>query len=282
MDRDNIWQPKQRIETEFFRSIMDILEFLRKAIEGESDPYRVISILKNSLYVLALEKYAQETASRMVTHLFVENAKSWRQAARKGGRGRIIYAALKRELSTEIGGEVYYQIRRNAELIKTLPLDIAGKVTDYIAREALKGRRASDMVREIREKFPEITHAKAQLIARTEVSKTWAALTRARAESIGLQWYEWRTSEDQRVRSSHKHMNRILVNWNNPPSPEKLIGEKNPPPPYHAGEIWNCRCYAAPLTGIDRVSWPHKVYYGSAIVTMTKAEFEALNQHSVL
>jgi SPP1 gp7 family putative phage head morphogenesis protein len=263
------------------RSLQGIVDLLRQAIKGETDPHRIIRILKSFLVAPALHRFAQEAAANMVTHLLAENAKSWRQAAREAGKVRIIYEALRRELQGPVGGAVAHQIQRNAEIIKTLPLDIAERVTDFVSRESLKGRRAADIARDIQEMFPENSRARAQLIARTEVSKTSTALTRARAENIGLEWYEWRTSEDGRVRDSHRFMDRVLVSWNSPPQPERLIGEKNPPPPYHAGEIWNCRCYPAPLTGVDRVTWPHRVHVNGAVVVMAKWEFEMLNRGNV-
>ena len=68
-------------------------------------------------------------------------------------------------------------------------------------------------------------------------------------------------------------MEGVLVNWNDPPSPEKLIGEKDVGK-YHAGNIWNCRCYSAPLLEIDDVKWPHEVYMNGKIKKMNRKEFE--------
>jgi len=270
------WEPSQLIEKKYFKSLTDIADFLQKSIEKEHDPYRILWILRHTLIKPAFNRFAYEVARKMVTHLYTSNAKSWRHAAREGGKGRIIYEALRRELEGPVNGALNFQIERNAELIKTLPQDIASRVDNFISQETLKGRRVSDIARDIQKMFPESSRAKASLIARTEVSKTSTALTRARAESIGIAWYEWVTSEDSRVRSSHRIMDRVLVNWNDPPSPEKLLGIKNAPDPYHAGNIYNCRCFPAPVVNINRLQWPHKVFTGGSITTMTKAQFERL------
>lgn len=58
-----------------------------------------------------------------------------------------------------------------------------------------------------------------------------------------------------RVRKSHRIMEGVLVNWNMPPSPERLAGEKDVGN-YHAGNIWNCRCYPEPLISVDDIRWP--------------------------
>lgn len=212
---------------------------------------------------------------KMVTHLFTDAGHTWREAAKENGKGNEIHQALKKEMQGPLGGAVNYQVQRNAEIIKSLPLDISREVTNHIAEESLKGKRASEIADEIKVLFPGVTNAKAGLIARTETSKTSTALTKARSEKLDINWYVWRTSEDARVRSSHFHMEDVLVNWDNPPSPEKLIGGKFVGY-YHAGNIYNCRCYPEPLVTLDFIKWPHKVYYGGKIQTMTRKQFESI------
>ena len=223
----NLWEPSQRIENGYFRSLQEVTKYMEVAIKNETDPFKIARILKALLVTPAFQRYAQETAMKMVTNLFADGARNWRDAARRSSRGRIIYEALRREMQGPVGSEVRNQIQRNAAIITTLPVDIAERVTDYIADESMKGRRASDIAKDILKMFPESSRAKAQLIARTETSKTSTALTRARAESIGIEWYEWVTSKDARVRKSHKMMDRVLVRWSDPPRPEELVGEKN-------------------------------------------------------
>lgn len=212
----------------------------------------------------------------MVGGLLNAGEKTWRQAARESHNGRAIYEALRNELQGPIGGVVASQINRNAEIIKSLPLDVARQVTSYISDESIRGRRASAIVEDLQRKFPDMTRKKAALIARTETSKTSTALTRARAESVGIPSYVWRTSEDSRVRDSHEIMNGVIVFWRDPPSPERLLGKKNPPAPYHAGDIYNCRCYCQPVVNLDYVKWPCKVYVGGVITKMTRLQFERL------
>jgi hypothetical protein len=70
-------------------------------------------------------------------------------------------------------------------------------------------------------------------------------------------------------------MSDVLIAWSDPPSPEQLFGEKSYGK-YHAGNIFNCRCYPEPLVELHYVNWPHKVYHGGQIKTMTLAQFERL------
>jgi SPP1 gp7 family putative phage head morphogenesis protein len=120
-----------------------------------------------------------------------------------------------------------------------------------------------------------ISENKAKMIARTETSRYSTALTEMRATSIGADWYVWRAVGDFRTRKGHKHMNRVLVNWSDPPSPEKLTGEKAYGE-YHAGETFNCRCYPEVVLDLDDVNFPAKVYWKGKIQTMKKDEFSKL------
>jgi SPP1 gp7 family putative phage head morphogenesis protein len=251
------------------------MKSLEKRLIGLYEPLDILKEIKNYTNNKDFNKYASAAAMKMVTHLFTDAGHTWREAAKENSKGKLIYEALQKELNGPLGGDVRYQIERNAAIIKTLPLDISKQVTEHIATESLNGKRATEIAEEIKEIFPMTTKAKAGLIARTEVSKTSTALTKARSETMGINWYVWRTSEDSRVRSSHKHMDDVLINWNNPPSPEKLNHERSVGN-YHAGNIYNCRCYPEPLVTLDYIRWPHKVYYAGKIQTMFRKQFEAI------
>nr|DAJ94248.1 MAG TPA: Minor capsid component [Caudoviricetes sp.] len=222
------------------------------------------------------EKYIMSAVKRMVTPLADMNWRTWREAARKSTQGRFLYSLLTEEL--EQGRKVIIddQVFENAALIRTLPNDVAQKVVKDIEKEFLKGKRARSIEKIIRQETDKHSRASARLIARTEVSKTQSALTKARAQALDMQWYVWRTALDgNRVRPSHRLMEGVLVNWNDPPSPEALAGEKNVGY-YHAGNIWNCRCYSDPLLDMDDVKWPHKVYRNGQIQMMGKREFQQI------
>lgn len=270
------WWPTPRIERGYFGALLDLTEYMLQTLPGQRDPHAAVRMLRGMAQQPWLQRYAEETAKRMVTQLFVDGMKSWKEAARESSKGRMIYEALRKEMQGPVGGAVYAEIRRNAELIQTLPLDIAERVTDYIGRETLAGRRPEFIADEIRQMFPEASQAKAQLIARTETAKTYTALQWARANELGILAYVWRTSEDQRVRKSHRHMDGVIIFWDDPPSPEALVHEKDPPAPYHSGMIWNCRCGCSPVIDAPRLAWPHKVYSGGQIVSMTLARFRRL------
>lgn len=249
---------------------------LEASLTDLSDPIEIIRTIRNFTHTKWFSDYAEATAMKMVTHLFSDAGRTWRQAASKNSQGRMIYEALMKEMQGPIGGAVRYQIQRNAAIIKSLPLDVASAVNEHILTESLNGTRASDIATQIKALFPDKTEAKANLIARTETSKTSTALTQARCQSLGIDWYVWRTSKDSRVRDAHKIMDGVLVRWSSPPSPEHLDHEKHTYGNYHCGDIFNCRCYPEPIIDMDLISWPAQVYYGGNIQRMTRKQFESI------
>jgi SPP1 gp7 family putative phage head morphogenesis protein len=214
----------------------------------------------------------------MVTNLFTDAGRTWRQAAHTNSKGHMIYQALMKEMKGPLGLLVNQEIERNAGFIKSLPLDIAKHVNEHILTESLKGKRSSDIANEIKALFPEKSKARANLIARTEVGKTSTALTQARSQILNIPAYIWRTSEDSRVRKAHEKMDGVIVFWDDAPNAEKIAHEKNVKHgPYHSGCIWNCRCYPEVLLDLNQIkSWPVQVHYYGQIRKMSRNELERL------
>lgn len=242
---------------------------------GVDNPFEIIRRLRAATEDTWYKRYAEATAMHMVTNVFADSGRTWRQAANANSKGGTLYRALQRELNTAVGATVTSEIARNAEYIRSVPANVAREFTEHIATRSVAGMRASDIAQELQTLYPHVSEVKANLIARTETSKTHTALEQARCERLEVHWYQWRTSEDDRVRDSHRLMDTVLVAWNDPPSPELLAGERDVGP-YHAGNIWNCRCSPQPLLDLDQVSWPCKVYHAGAISMMTRAQFRSI------
>ena len=224
---------------------------------------------------------AEQLAASMITMALKQNARNWREAASKASQGRRIHLALQRELEGPLGVLVRRQIAENAELIRSIPIDMAQWAARYTAARQQQGERAEEIAKEIRAKLPHLTRNKARLIARTETAKAETAITRGRSEMLDIPWYVWETSRDQRVRKSHKNMQGVICFWNDPPAPEALIGEPSTLGHYGPGESPNCRCPALPGVSVNMVSWPHKVYRQGSIHTMTRAAFTRLVGHQL-
>lgn len=270
----SIWRQSRRIENEYLKSLYTLCDMFRKIAESVGEDQQLyLQRMNNFQNSYQYEKFITSAVKRMVTPISVMNEQTWRKAARKSTRSKFLYNLLVDEIKQNHESTINDQIIENASLIRTLPNDVAEKVAKTIAEEAIKGKRARTIESIIKEDTDKHSRASARLIARTEVAKTQSAITKSRSQALDMQWYVWRTALDgNRVRKSHRLMEGVLVNWNDPPSPEELAGEQNVGR-YHAGNIWNCRCYSEILIDVDDVKWPHKVYKNGQITKMSKTEF---------
>ena len=270
------WSPKRLIELRYENALSRLYSRLFQFAGSIRDPEEFADRLREASDAGWLNEFAQAAASRMVTGLRVDGARTWRQAAQTSMRGQEIYRALQSEMIGPVGIRVYDLVRNNAQLIKSVPLTLADDITRRTMQLSQKGMRASEIAKDLHEWAPNLTRGKVQLISRTEVSKASTALTRARSEEIGAGWYIWRSSEDSRVRLSHRFMDKqggILCLWDDAPAPEALIGEKSTLDHYGPGECPNCRCYPEPLLRLTQIQWPHRVHTAGVVRMMTQAEF---------
>jgi SPP1 gp7 family putative phage head morphogenesis protein len=222
----------------------------------------------------AIRQAAEEIARRMLSRVAKTNATSWRAAARESLHSRRIYQALRTEMDGPVGARVNELVAENARLIVGLPGELAQRAAAFVTRQQQRGLRSAEIAKELEQKLPQAAQSRAKLIARTQVGQAESALTEARSERLGLAWYEWVTSEDQRVRPSHRTMDKVLVAWSDPASPEQLAGEPPKAGHYHPGCVWNCRCLSLPLVSLDEVRWPHKVYGHGHIEMVSRKQFE--------
>jgi SPP1 gp7 family putative phage head morphogenesis protein len=259
------WEPPKRILTEYVGQI--------EALIGKLNQYAHQPMKLAALSVQpAFRQSAQTIAQNMAGRVLRSNARSWRAAARRASHGRMIYEALRRELQGPVGQAVAEIIRENSLLISSLPVKLAEQTALYIGKRQSQGVRSEAITQELQLKLPHLAKSRIHLIARTETAKAETAITQARAENIGVDWYEWRTSEDGRVRKSHRKMDGVLCAFSDPPSPEQLTGEPSAGA-YPPGGIYNCRCLALPVIDIREISFPRRVYYGGHLQRMGKTQF---------
>lgn len=268
-----VWKPQRRIELDYQKLLYDLFAKSTTAIITSRRRDAIMSMANKIVNSYWFKDFARSAAYRMITMSRNDTAKSWREAARQSSKGRQIFEALKRETDQD---RVFQQLlSRNMYYIKSAPLEMAERISKHVAEAQIAGRRPEQIAEELQEMYPEMTKAKAKLIARTESAKASAELVQARAQRLGYNWYVWKTSEDQRVRGSHKHMDKVICSYDDPPNPEKLRGERSYGN-YNPGEIFNCRCYASVLFDVDDISFPHKVCYNGRISYMTKKQFKEI------
>lgn len=266
------FSPHRRIESEYYSAINKFLT-QQLGLKNRSQEYIISAMnnLANSPQLLA--DIASRIAARMVTQVRTDNARSWREAARKASRGRQIYQALKLEMAGDVGVRVHEIVTANAQLIRSIPADVREMATREVAEWQMQGLRPEAIAKKLQQRIPQLTRNKAKLIAFTETGKAVTAMTRVRAESVGIEWGQWITSEDSRVRQSHRNLDKVLMRFDDPPQPEALVHERSTLGRGLAGEFPRCRCDMLPLVSLDQISWPARIYASGSIRRMTRAQF---------
>lgn len=126
----------------------------------------------------------------------------------------------------------------NANLITSMKNDAIKNVNTMVYSGFQKGQRAEDLSDQILKYVdPRVgnVRARANLIARDQISKLNGQLTQLRQTELGLNRYIWRTTGDDAVRPSHQELDGKTFSWDDPPE----VG--------HPGEDFQCRCYAEPV-----------------------------------
>lgn len=124
----------------------------------------------------------------------------------------------------------------NAKLITDIPMKTMRQIRNETI-DALTSGKTVDQMKSIVQERMDVSDSRAELIARDQVSKLNADLTKSRQEDSGVSSYIWRTVGDERVRDSHAQCDGETFSWDQPPID----------PGCHPGEDYQCRCFAEPI-----------------------------------
>lgn len=124
--------------------------------------------------------------------------------------------------------------REGVDLITTMSAEYFDEVQAKVQAGFEAGRRASSIAKDINERG-EVSESRAKFIARDQVSKLNAKLTKKRHGELGIKRYIWRTSKDSRVRSRHRELDGKTFDWDDPPIVDEATGRRE-----HPGGDYQC------------------------------------------
>lgn len=243
MDRAN---PKSKLirarkaETHYAKQLRKIAGHIGDLINAmwqPGDP-TVANSISSALdrYARILEPWARSVGRYMVAEVDARDRHAWREISAEMG------ALRRQELTeTDVGLLTQSRLAAQVDLITSLPREAAERVHKLTLEGLTQSTRASEVAREIM-RSGEVTESRANLIARTEVSRTTTEFTQARAEAAGSEEYIWRTSRDGDVRHDHKDLANKTFRWDSPPIADQRTGARA-----HPGCIYNCRCWPEPI-----------------------------------
>lgn len=106
--------------------------------------------------------------------------------------------------------------RENLKLIRSIPEQYVEKLQGIVTRAISNGTDVRELTEKIRETYDQPIN-RAELIARDQIGKLNANITRYRQMKAGIKSYKWRGILDNRERHVHREREGLSFEWSKPP-----------------------------------------------------------------
>lgn len=228
------FRPSRAAEAQFARALKKVGRVSGHLVEAHVDGHKIqdepgmMAALK--AYAKILDPWARKQSAKMLEQVSKSNRRAYSIKSKQMGK-----ALQHQVMESGIGDVVRGLMREQVELITTIPLRAGIRAQKLAVAAVMEGTRASEVAAELM-RSTNVSESNALRIARTEVARANASITKARAQSIGATAYIWRTTMDGAERDSHGKMNGKYVEYSKEPTLSD--GTKG-----HAGTFPNCRCY---------------------------------------
>ena len=150
------------------------------------------------------------------------------------GIPRSVRRSWIREQLGLISGKPLAPVKVAGKLIETISGRSMKRLRSIVTKGILRGTRVESIMGQLAG-LPGMTSRHAELIARDQVVKQNARMTRIRHEGIAVTHYTWQTVGDERVRKKHRAFNGKRYSY-----------KKGAPTGVNPGEEIQCRCWASP------------------------------------
>lgn len=134
-------------------------------------------------------------------------------------------------------------------LCKSAESDAKKDMARLVSQAKNEGWNGKQLERAVRNELPEKYANRAALIARTESAKLNSEVTRSTFREIGVRYYMWMSTMDERTRPDHAMMNGLICSVDDPnvwyeETPEGLVEHERDGTMVHLhpGYDYQCRC----------------------------------------
>lgn len=242
-------------------------EYLRQMDDSirEDGIFDFTSFLDNFFQKILDKLNAADAGQSMITNLYRFGAITKKAEIREWRR--MVKQTIGVDLSQDYYSGDFFEEELekwssdNVDLIRTVPSDMLDKMKQTILEGYNRGIGAADIADSIRQDY-DMSRNHARFIARDQMAKLSASITRKEHEDAGVTRYMWSDSGDERVRPGHSILNGKIFEYSNPPEIMEFRSTKhgsywistgrrcNP------GEDYNCRCVAIPVFDKDTLALP--------------------------
>lgn len=142
------------------------------------------------------------------------------------------------EFNREIKNILNSHIIQNKNLIKSIPEDVMLRYNSTFLNSI--GNLDREDLENQAKTIAGISHRRARTIARDQTHKAINDYISARSKSLGLEYYQWLTSDDERVSrgyGGHRQLNNRIYRYDEATAIVDSYGNKGKP-----GDRVNCRC----------------------------------------
>lgn len=241
----NKFKSSAQAEKEFYRALKRVAQQAGHIVDAFTmgatitDIKQMTKVLND--YSIQIEPWARRQAAKLLETVSNSNIRAYQRQSKAMGK------ALEMGVGQgETGRVALALLNEQVELIKSLPIEAGLRAQDIAQQNFINGQRAipdPEIVAQLKEEMgmsTEVAVNRAKLIARTETARANASFVQARAQSVGVEGYIWRTTMDGAERESHARMNGRFIKYSSAPTlSDGTTG--------HAGTFPNCRCYQEPV-----------------------------------
>jgi len=230
------------IKQEINQSIIPQLRYL--APEYTADGWvdtitSAIAILRDRLSGDSFKIFAERIANNFITDINTYNIQ--KMSKQFGSFGIDIMTNEK-----NVTDFLQASIAINVQLITSIKSQYLDRVESLVLNNMRLGLRPSSIESQLQEQFG-ITKSRAKMIARDQTSKAANGLAQKRMKASGIEFFQWITSKDERVRSSHRSIaNKFtkhgpgIYRWDDLPLSDNGVH-------IAPGDDYQCRCIARPV-----------------------------------
>ena len=249
---------RNALDKEFKKFISSILGDLEKnygvlkvynAKEGKPSPSSILKILK--LYrgsKLAMFLRNSEKIIRKWYRLTSFNARKSIEKVLSDMTGKAVIDTIPTASKDML---FKLAIKENVELIKNVSSQCLTNIESIVYDGMTNGEGWADIQRGLYHQ-EEIAKRRVKLIARDQTAKASGALEQLTQRENGIEYFMWRTMEDERVRNSHRVLDGKIYKWGDEKDRLPIISvERGREVHGYPKQAIQCRCVPLPLVFLE-------------------------------